>query len=159
MVKKQKKEKERNKKQNNKETIAGVLLVAGCSLRWLCCSRQSRNGDIWRVRVGQVNALCNVCVNSNLFFLFFWREALGPVPPAPNVFPLLNSWPQSEAKKDRRQKRGKLRKRERKESKCDSWKEEGGKNGSEWEGDRGRGGEKGSAADTELQQVNPKRES
>lgn len=45
-----------------------------------------------------------MCVNSRLFisfFLFFLREALGPAPPAPNVFHLLNSWPQSDAKTDR----------------------------------------------------------
>lgn len=35
-----------------------------------CCSRRRRNGDVRRSRAGQVNAFCNVCVNSHLFLSF-----------------------------------------------------------------------------------------
>lgn len=46
-----------------------------------------------------------MCVWTAIYFFYiFSQEALGPVPPAPNVFPLLNSWPQSGAKKDRRER-------------------------------------------------------
>lgn len=64
-------EEKKNKKQRGCSSLVFFLLLAGCDERWLCVSRQSCNGDIWRGRAGQVNALCNVCVNSDLFILFY----------------------------------------------------------------------------------------
>lgn len=60
------------------------------------CSRRSRNGDIWRSRVEQVNAFCNVCANSHFFFSFLFpfffsaARASGPCATSSKCFPLLN---------------------------------------------------------------------
>lgn len=56
-------------------TFLSNQLLAGRDQQRRCCSRRSSNGDVRRSRAGQVNAFCNVCVNSHLFlsllFLFF----------------------------------------------------------------------------------------
>lgn len=52
-------------------TILSNQLPAGRDRQRRCCSRRSRNGDVGRSRAGQVNAFCNVCVNSHLFLSFF----------------------------------------------------------------------------------------
>lgn len=57
-------------------------------------------GEAEQVRL-MLSVMCVWTAVYLFHFFFFLREALGPAPPAPNVFHLLNSWPQSDAKTDR----------------------------------------------------------
>lgn len=57
-------------------------------------------GEAEQVRL-MLSVMCVWTAVYLFLFFFFLREALGPAPPAPNVFHLLNSWPQSDAKTDR----------------------------------------------------------